>query len=184
MESLRDQAIQDWLTNQKEKVRCGLCREDINLEAKKRTTKKEPLCNACKRAKANLAKAEKDLNSLLPNTAEFDKGRLRRERDSRKFVLELREGDGDQFDLILNGVCSSTMDLEQYFKQIGRCIGRRKDLYATIVTNLGNWFSEPQIRLLSFLFWQAFHANPHNMDVKTARRRQNQDRHIHSEVEV
>lgn len=184
MESLRDQAIQEWLTYQKEIVRCSLCREDINLEAKKRAVKKGPLCNACKRAKSNFAKAERDLNALPPNSAEFDKGRLRRELDSRKFVLELREGDGAQFDLILNGDCSSTVDLEQYFEQIGRCIGHKEDLYGRIATQLGHWFSEPQMRLLGFLFWQAFHANPHNMNVITARRRRNQDQHIHSEVEV
>lgn len=165
----RDEGILEFLKDESQKSRRGWCGKELGNARTIRTNQGPAHCRACKRAGLALRKVEGEIRALPKDAADFDRQKLERERNSHEWVQELRKGFGEERNGIFNFSPTGTVELERDFNCIGRDIGGKKDIYGAFATRLGHWFTDAQIRLLRYLFWQARAANSQNMSVKRAR---------------
>jgi hypothetical protein len=159
-------AVESWFAAWRAETRCSCCGSPVERE---KASKSASLCRGCRRAKSEIAKAKKDLESLSSSATGRKKRELEKGLTDRERVWGLRKFEGETLEMILAGHATLPHKLEEYFDEMGLCVGRKEALYGMMATRLGHWFSHSQIQLLCYLFWQAFHANSRNYGVKAAR---------------
>ena len=163
--------VESWLSGQRAKTCCSCCGSVIESRNKEKSNSGQPVCRNCRSAMSRIAKARTEFEvAIAANESQRKRRELERERDARKQVMELRQSEGETLEMIVAGNAALPHELENYFNEIGWRVGRKKELYGMMASELQEWFSPPQIQLLCFLFWRAFHANPRNYDVVAARR--------------
>lgn len=164
----RDERIEDFLSGERAERRCDLCRQALPLT--KRVPKNPAaFCRSCRRAQRKLADAKKADAALPPNAPRFDRRKFVCEIEDRGCVLEIRESMGLDFDSIVDGFPTNSVDLEDDLRTVGRNVSGKRDFRGVSASLLQTWFSGPQIRLLRFLIWEARSANPQNASVSAAR---------------
>lgn len=161
----RDEKILSFLETIRQRPRCDWCGKEFE-NAPRAGVRQEPTrCSACQRARCELRRVDLRLRDLPKDAVDFDRSTLERERNSREWVLELRKGYREDLDGIFNFGATSTADLERELNGIRRSIGGKEDLYG----QLGNWFSDAQIKLLRYLIWQARATDSGHLGLKRAR---------------
>ena len=161
--------VEIWLDARRGEKRCSHCGSLIESRTKRKTTSGRLVCRNCRSALSRLVKVRMELETLPSSESERERRKLQREFNVRNRAVELRQSEGEKLEMILAGNAALPLELENYFNEIGLCVGRKEEFYGIMASELSQWFSRQQIQLLCCLFWQAFHANHRNYDIISAR---------------